>query len=205
MSEFNPIFQFQTHSRAFLSRAREHLARFEMDGQVQNFFYAALELRFGIEARLNEYIAPALKAIGKTPKDVPEYVATSLLTKLARIDPTSEQSATLRFTSEQTGDSSVAHYTPVSRRLAAIHGQLGELLHYKFFVKNEHCLLRKPLGGNPHRSIPDFVVLLNEGVAELERATSGTLLGNPKFTALVEEVLSEDFIQVKSNQKRTDE
>lgn len=191
MNEFNPFFQYQAHSHAFLARAREHLARFEMDGQVQNFFYAALELRFGIEARLNEYLAPALEAIGKEPKDMPEHVATRLLTKLATIDPTSEQPATLRFTSEQTGDSSVAHYTPVSRRLAAIHGQLGELLHYKFFVKNEHWLLRKPLGRKPHRSIPDFVALLNEGVAELELATSGTLLGNPKFTALVEEVLSE--------------
>ena len=178
MSEFNPTFQFQAHSRAFLNRAREHLACFEMDGQVQNFYYAAIELRFGIEARLNEYLAPALEAIGKTSKDVPEYVATSLLKKLARIDPTSEQPATLRFTSEQTGDSSVAHYTPVSRRLAAIHGQLGGVLHYIFFVQNEHWLLRKPLRGNPHRSIPDFVLLLNEGVAELERATSGTLLGN---------------------------
>ena len=192
MSEFNPIFQFPAHSRAFLNRAREHLTRFETDSQVQDFFYAALELRFGIEARLNEYLAPALKAIGKTPKDMPEYVGSRLLKKLARMDSTSEQPATLRFTSEQTGDSSVAHYTPVSRRLAAIHGQLGELLHYKFFVKNEHWLLRKPLGGTPHCSIPDFVLLLNEGVAELERATSGTLLGNPKFTALVEEVLSEE-------------
>lgn len=192
MNELNPFFQYQAHSRAFLMRVREHLACFEADGQVQNFFYAALELRFGIEARLNEYLAPALEAIGKSSKDVPEYVATKLLTKLAEIDPTSERPAALRFHSEQTGDLSVAHYTPVSRRLAAIHGQLGELLHYKFFEKNEYWLLRKPLGRSPHRSIPDFVELLNEGVVELELATSGTLLGNPRFTALVEEVLSEE-------------
>jgi hypothetical protein len=112
MSEFNPIFQFQAHSRAFLNRAREHLARFETDSQVQSFFYAALELRFGIEARLNEYLAPELKAIGKMSKDVPEYVATKLLKKLARIDSTSVQSATLRFTSEQTGVSSVLTTLP---------------------------------------------------------------------------------------------
>lgn len=192
MSEFDPIFRFPVHSHAFLSRAREHLARFETDGQVQNFFYAALELRFGIEARLNEYLAPALKTIGKELKDVPEYVATRLLNRLAAIDPTSERPSTLRATSKQTDNSFIAHYTPVSRRLAAIHGQLGELLHYKFFVKNEHWLFRKPLGRNPHRSIPDFMVLLNEGVAELEQATAGKLLGNPQFTALVEEVLSEE-------------
>jgi len=71
---------------------------------------------------------------------------------------------------------------------------LGELLHYKFFVKNEHWHFRKPLGRNPNRSIPDLMVLLNAGVAELEQATAGKLLGNPQsqFTALVEEVLSEE-------------
>lgn len=192
MSELNHFFNFDTHSRAFLSRARQHLARFEADGQVQNFYYAALELRFGIEARLNEYLAPALKVTGKEPKDLTEYVAIKLLKKLAAIDPTSEQPTTLRVNSEQADNSLVAHYTPVSRRLAIIHGMLGELLHYKFFVKNEHWLLRKPLGGSAHRSIPDFVVLLNEAVAELEQATTGKLLANPKFTTFIEEVLSDE-------------
>lgn len=192
MSEFNPFFQYQAHSRAFLLQAREHLARFEMDGQVQNFFYAALELRFGIEARLNEYLTPTLKTIGKEPKYVREYVATKILNRMAKIDPTFEQPTALHITSEKTGNSFVAHYTPVSRNLAAIHGQLGELLHYKFFVNNEHWILRKPLGGTSHCSIPDFVVLLNDGIAELEQATTGKLLVNPKFTALIEKILCEE-------------
>ena len=82
-------------------------------------------------------------------------------------------------------------FTPVSQRLAAIHGQLGELLHFKFFTNNEHWLIRKPLGRNPHSSIADYVPLLREGIAELQQATSGLLLSNPRFTELVEEVAKE--------------
>ncbi len=82
-------------------------------------------------------------------------------------------------------------FTPVSQRLAVIHGQLGELLHYKFFINNEHWAVRTPLGGNPHRSIADFLPLLKEGVAELQLATSGSLLSNPRFTELVQQVAEE--------------
>jgi hypothetical protein len=192
MKDSSPFYNFQAHSRAFLARARDNFSQFESDGQVQYFFYAALDLRFGIEARINEYLAPALKTIGKEPKDVPEYVASKLLKKLNTIDSTSDQQSVIRITSENSVSTFEGHYTPVSRRLASIHGQLGELLHYKFFVKNERWLLRKPLGGDPHRSIPDFLELLREGITELEQATSGRLLGNPKFTELVQEVLDED-------------
>ena len=79
-------------------------------------------------------------------------------------------------------------FTPVSQRLAAIHGQLGELLHFKFFINNEHWFVRKPLGGSQHRSVADYLPTLREGVDELRKATSGSLTSNPKFTELVEEV-----------------
>ena len=68
---------------------------------------------------------------------------------------------------------------------------MGELLHYKFFTNNEHWTFKKPLGGNPHRSLADFLPLLNEGIAELRRATSGSLLSNPRFTKLVQDVAEE--------------
>jgi len=41
-------------------------------------------------------------------------------------------------------------------------------------------------GGEPHRSLADFLLLLKEGIAELQQATSGSLLGNPRsFVALL--------------------
>lgn len=191
MTEAHPLLRFPTSARAFLARAGEHLARFEREEAVESFFYAALELRFGVEARLNEYLGPALKSIGRDSKSTTEYVATKLLKRLISIDPDAGRPSTLRITSEDNGHSMVMQFTPVSQRLAAIHGQLGELLHYKFFINNEHWVVRKPLGGNPHHSVADFLPLLKEGIAELQLATSGTLLSNLRFTQLVQQVAEE--------------
>jgi hypothetical protein len=191
MDHAYPFLRFNTGARSFLARSKAHLATFEETEAVEHFLYAALDLRFGIEARLNEYLGPALKLIGKDRKDISEYVATRLLKRLLTIDPDAGRASTLRITKEQSGHATVLHFTPVSARLAAIHGQLGELLHFKFFINNEHWIMRKPLGGNPHRSVPDYVGLLKEGIGELAHATSGSLLSNPRFTQLVEEVARE--------------
>jgi hypothetical protein len=186
-----PFFRFNTGARSFLARSIAQLAVFERDESVEHFFYAALELRFGIEARLNEYLGPALKSIGKDNKSISEYVATKLLKRLISLDPNAGRASTLRITNEQSGHSTVMQFTPVSQRLAVIHGQLGELLHFKFFANNEHWLIRRPLGGNPHRSVADYLPLLKEGIAELQQATNGLLLANLRFTELVEQVAKE--------------
>lgn len=191
MNDANPFLRFNTTARAFLARAEEQLARFDREQSAEAFFYAALNLRFGIEARLTEYLGPALRSIGKDSKSMTEYVASKLLKSLVAIDPDAGRASTLRITSEQDGDSTTMRFTPVSKRLAAIHGQLGELLHYKFFTNNEHWFIKKPLGGNPHRSLADFLPLLNEGIAELRQATSGSMLSNPRFTKLVQDVAEE--------------
>jgi len=191
MDHSYPFLRFSTGARAFLARSKVHLEDFEKTEAVEQFLYAALELRFGIEARLNEYLGPALKTIGKDRKDITEYVATKLLKRLLTLDPDAGRASTLRITNEQSGQATVLQFIPVSARLAAIHGQLGELLHFKFFTNNEHWMMRKPLGGTPHRCIADYVSLLKEGIRELEHATSGSLISNPRFTQLVEEVVSE--------------
>ena len=188
MDQPYPFLRFGTGSRAFLARAVEHLTAFEESESLERFFYCALELRFSIEARLNEYLVPALNSIGKTNKSISEYVATKLLKRLMTIDPDAGRASALRITSEQDGRSTTLHFTPVSPRLAAIHGRLGELLHFKFFTNNEHWLVRKPLGGSPHCSVADYLPLLREAILELQNATSGSLTSNPRFTALVEEV-----------------
>lgn len=191
MSESDLLFRYQAHSRAFLNRGRGHLAEFKSNGNVSSFHYAALELRFAIEARISEYLRPALKRLGKNPNKETEYVASKLLKKLAAIAPDSERHSVLRVASEQNGSSVTLRFTPVSRELASIHGKIGEFLHFKFFLNNEHWLIRKPLGSSPHRSLMDCCTVLEDAVTELEQATAGTLLGHPQFTALVDELLNE--------------
>ncbi|GEM_PF-3546235 len=183
-----PLLHFNISARAFLARAIKHLDVFEREESVEHFFYAALELRFGIEARLNEYLVPALKSICKDQKSIHDYVATKLLKRLVAIDPDGKRASTIRITHVQSGESTVMQYTPVSPRLATIHGMLGELLHFRFFTNNEHFFIRNALGGNPYRSIADYLPLLKEGIAGLQEATRGLLLANPKFTKIVEEV-----------------
>lgn len=191
MDNSYPFLRFHTGARSFLARSKQHIEAFETIEALEHIFYAALELRFGIEARLNEYLGPALKSIGKDKKDISDYVATKLLKRLLAIDPDAGRASTVRLTNEQRGCATVLQFTPVSGRLAAIHGQLGELLHFKFFTNNEHWMMRKSLGGKPHRSVADYLPLIKEGINELEHATSGSLLSSPKFTRLVEEVIEE--------------
>lgn len=190
MTNASPFFQHQADSRAFLARARKHLAHFDAEADVTSFFYAALELRFGIEARLCEYLRPALKSLGKDTNNLTEYVASKLMNQLAKIAPDSEHHCVVRLTPDDGGKSTVLQYTPVSRELAAIHGKLGELLHFKFFVNNEYWLIKSPLGGTPYKSLLDFRSLIDDGVKGLEEATAGSLLGNPQFTEMVADVVN---------------
>jgi hypothetical protein len=135
MNQADPFYTFSIVARSFLARAEEHLVKFERDGSVESLFYAALELRFGIEARLNEYLKPALTLIGRDSKSIVEYVGTKLLKHLMLTDPHAGQPKALRLTGETNGQSVTMQFTPVTPRLASIHGQLGELLHYAFFTK----------------------------------------------------------------------
>lgn len=191
MNTPDPFLKYAAGAKAFLVRASEHLEIFESDNSVENFFYAALELRFGIEARLNEYLAATLKSIGKDSKNISDYVASKLLKRLLAINPDAGSESTYQVTNEQSGHSLAWSYTPVTPRLASIHGQLGELLHYKFFTNNKYWYIKKPMGGNPYWSIADYIPLLKEGIHELGKAASGQLLANPRFTKIVEDVADE--------------
>lgn len=193
MTSDYPFARFHTGARAFLGRAREQMAAFRINNdETQRLFYAALELRFGIEARLSEYLETAMKNLGRDASEVNDYVATKLLRKLTQIEPNYEQAGGLRITNEQSGHQTVLEFTPVTRELAKLHGKLGELLHYKFFLNNKHWQLKKPMGGHPHRSIGDFADLVEDGITQLAEATRGSLLGHMRFTEIVGEVLGEE-------------
>lgn len=191
MSQDNPFFVYQATSYGFLERALAHLERFDDEVDTPSLFYAALELRLGIEARLWEYLRPALKELGKEPTSVGEYAATKLLRRLVDLNPDAQNQTTFRVTDEQSGNSTVMEYTPVSRELASLHGRLGEILHFNFFIRNERWYLRRALESRGQRSLLDYRELLGRTVTELQKATAGTLLNNPRFTRFVNDVLEE--------------
>jgi hypothetical protein len=179
------------HARAFLDRAKVHLAQFDQEQTPANLFYAALELRFGIEARLNDYLSPVLKDLGKDQKYETEYAGTKLLKKLLRLDPNADKATQLRFTIEATGSQTHLEFTPVSSRLAALHGQLGDCLHFKFFTANEHWYLKPRVNGISGKTLWTVRDLLEETVNELTEATRGHLTAHPRFTGFVQDALQE--------------
>ena len=176
-------------ARSFLGRARQRLAEFDL-GKREALFYAALDLRFGIEARLFTYIDAAPQAQGDRGTFSREYVASKLLAHLTRLAPDAARGSVLRVRHEGSGEVSGFVYTPVTPRLAKMHGQLGELLHAKFFRNNPAWCINREFDVDRPQTLLDYRSFLGEVVAELTEATRGTLLGNPVFTKLVEEVLS---------------
>jgi hypothetical protein len=191
MNQESPIHRYQAHSRAYLERAKGQLTTFDESGDVSALFYAALELRYGIEARAWEYLSVAFKSLGRSPESVKGFSASDLLRRLAKADPDSHRESVLAISDEQSRQAMALQYTPVSRELAKIHGRLGALLHHRFFVDNELWYLKQALPLTGPQSLGNFRELLVEGIAGLEYATSGTLLANAKFTALVSEMSQE--------------
>ena len=181
-------FSYLAHAHAFLTRAQEALAAFDSNDDVGALLQAALELRFGIEARLYQYIDAELGNTSTGRNRIKEYSATKLLAQLTGLNPKAASLSILRITSEQDGSSSTLYYTPVTRELAQIHGQLGNLLHYSYFWQNPHWFLKRRLSGPGLPALLHARDLVAKGIGELQKATSGSLLNNPVFKAAVEKL-----------------
>jgi hypothetical protein len=190
----NGIYRWLAGSRAFLKRARESLALFDEQDDVQQLFVAALMLRLGIEARLFEYIEAELPQ--ETRQDdirrISQFAATKLLARLTDINPRTAHETTHVFRPEQgEGKSFGFVYTPVTKELAALHGRLGGLLHFNYFKSNPewYVAARTDRPGVP--TILHARDLVAEGIDELAKATVGTLPNNPTFAATVETIRNE--------------
>ncbi len=161
MSEGNPI-DYRTSSRDYLFRAKSF---FNVAGPPEHLFYAAYELRCGIEARLKEYL-DVQKEIPKKLKN--GWRIAHLGRGVKKYIPDSEHILRFYVKAESTNSSAVLLYTPVSKLLQAYGGQLGELLHY--------------VSGKEAKSESwwnNAKTLIGETYVELFKANIGVLLGPP--------------------------
>ena len=182
-------YNYNIDSRSFLIRAKENLKIFDESQNPQFFFYAALEIRTGIECRLYEYILASLKQNHLELNKIKEYSASKLLKRLASINIDALQNCKMLFSIEGNNVSSLLEYTPVTQRLASYHGMLGELLHYKFFKNNTNWYYKIMLYDKYHdKSISDYRVFLQTVLNEFEECTRGTLLSPPYFYETIEEL-----------------
>ena len=147
-------------AREYLGRARARVA----DEIPESVFYAAFELRCGIEARLQEHLA-AWDHVGE--KEKRQWQVKNLSKAAQKAFSGNESIVQIDVRNRSIRETSL-FFTPVSRELVQIAGELGRLLHAQYSTKD--------MDGdwwNTARAV------VSDGLAWLKVATSGTLLGPP--------------------------
>jgi len=172
------IFDYQIGADSFVKRARMLIERFD-NGEPACLFYAALELRMGIESRLLHYIESALSAAKQPKEKIKEYRPDRLLPKLERINPETRDHVELIMMFEQGGNAVALEYAPVTPILAKYYGALGALLHSTFFTCKSYWYMKRKSTSSGRRDTMldyrDFLITVSD---ELEKACRG-LLGTP--------------------------
>lgn len=150
----------------YLRRAKSQLELFDR-GHWPSLFYAALELRLGIEMRLETYLSAAQKEKPKTKK----YLGKDLRKELLNNNPDASREVTL-IMSVGNQPVSAMKYIPVTEKLAnEYYGRLGNLLHWKF---------KSQKGWTRYSWWKQQRQYLQEVYDELSRACSGVMLGPMK-------------------------
>jgi len=153
---------YNVDSKSYLKRARSQLDRHSYKG----LFYAALELRFGIEARIQEYLESHTHIPNKRKK---EWQLSHLdKTILKYFGDTNRVTKVIIRPSKSPSKEMVCYYTPVTPELISIGQRLGDLLHVQ----------------TKHHSPKDGFWKTTKGMLEkayklLEISNKGTLMGPP--------------------------
>lgn len=154
--------EYSISSKAYLRRARKQLDENTKEG----LFYAAFELRCGIESRLlqyweaNKHIHQMRKAGWEIPKIARDLEKAFIRRdKITRIDVLDSAGTELRIS---------LYFTPVTKDLEALGRKIGNLIHCpKLFRTSDD-----PWWGQTRE-------FLEQVYAGLEKANKGTLLGVP--------------------------
>ncbi len=116
---------YWTMTSSFVARAEKLIS----SGEKAHLIYAALEVRMGIEARLQSYV--------HAHKDISLKIKNGW--EISKLSKTLENNGNwvkrvceLDFATERDGESlAKLYFIPVSAELQAIGGQLGDFLHYR--------------------------------------------------------------------------
>ncbi len=187
------IYRYERHARAFLSRAQNALESFKSDGDVEQLFVAALMLRYGIEARLFEYIEAALPRATREAdlRKISEHRASKLLQQLTGLNPDATRQVTVQMSPSDNPKAAIGLlYTPVTDSLARIHGKLGGFLHFNFFTRNPYWY-STTRAQSPGKTVLYAQDVIEQGIVELTEATRGTVLAAPQWQPMVDQLLDE--------------
>jgi hypothetical protein len=154
---------YRSSSRDYIKRAQQLLK----SGNSESLFYAAFELRCGIEARMQEYLEVADDISEKKKQG---WKIAELGKNLERAFKLGNKIVQLNFEDAVSSNQCTIYHTPVNSQLRKQGQQLGNYLHAM----------------KGHRKLDDpwwkvFKSLLDETCNGLSIATKGTLLGPPLF------------------------
>jgi len=180
-------FIYHHDAGSYVERAEKQLQLFD-EGNPESLFYAAFELRMGIEARLYNGLKVLLQNLPEEEKKkhtqrIEKLSANKLFAKLKAIDENTLQPITLLLGKAGSQATSILQYTPVTKQLVKDRGEVSDLLHYEFFIKNKEWYHKEkilPNQGNM-RSLMDYREILGDIAKRLDKATSGNLLVPPPF------------------------
>ena len=153
---------YGVRSHDYLQRARQRLD----EGTPEGTLYAALELRCGIEARIQLYLAAQTES-DKLRKG--GWKVAVLGKELERRFKLGEKTIHIQVLGKD--DNTVIDnwfYTPVTRKLRTLHGKLGNYLH----ALNRFRSINDPWWQQARKFMEDVYV-------ELEKATRGNLMSVP--------------------------
>lgn len=154
--------EYRCGAKDYLDRARVRLS----ETNPESLFYAALELRFGIEARLKEYF-DAQAQTTKMKRD--GWKISSLANHVESVFKSRDKALRLTIFDPSTNDEiCVVLYTPVTTKLQKLGQRLGDYLHAP---DKKHYENRQWLA--------EFREKLDDTFFRLEFALSGTLLAPP--------------------------
>jgi len=168
---------YKISSRDYLERARLRLD----DGGFDSLFYAALELRCGIEARMQEYLE-AQKSVSKKLKK--GWQITKLRKGLEEAFNNHEKIIQIKFFKpEEKPPFLTLFYTPITPKLQKQGEKLGNYLHSMKKIKKSSDVYWE----NLRRELEIIYI-------ELKKANYGTLLGPPMINKKTQVVdLNQEF------------
>ena len=161
MSRPQAITDFRGTARECLKRAKE----LRQTGEAGKLFYAALEIRFGIEARLYEYLTAPGESI--CLQSIPWRLA-SLKKSVDGLHGAILHPIKVTFFDPTSDNPVICEYTPVTEKLKKIGERIGDYLHYKPQRRQDTAKMEAELGA-----------LIDIGTQELAVATRGTFLRPP--------------------------
>jgi hypothetical protein len=157
----------------YLTKARDYLARAErrlQEASDEALFYAAFELRAGIQQRLREYLAirEELSDRQRAGWRIPNLAAA--LGSVFEIGDFNVEISLARHGSSESDERRSFLFTPVTSELQVQAGMLGDLLHAADLFRSSD----DPWWGRTR-------ALLEKTAGGLRAATAGRLLGPPLF------------------------